>query len=134
MQCFVTRVFACAVGLILGGTVAASSPACADLVARNTHYTALAATSSSPADHPLSPVTNWLAFLSPVQSGDPPDPEQAYLDALRERKLFRLLETYCRKQLARTDATPAERARFTIELANILATRAQTEPQTATRV
>jgi tetratricopeptide (TPR) repeat protein len=62
-----------------------------------------------------------------------PDPEQTYIDALRERKLYRLLEAYCRRQLNRQDATQAERARYTIELANILATRAQTEPRGTTR-
>src|SRR5262249_22389936 len=64
---------------------------------------------------------------------NPPDPEQAYVDALRDRKLYRLLERYCRGQLDREDVTGPERARYTIELANILATRAQAEPQSASR-
>ena len=52
------------------------------------------------------------------------NPERAYLDGLRERKLYRLLERYCRKKLARSDVSPAEESRYTIELANILAARA----------
>lgn len=90
--------------------------------------------SVDPGSFALRPLFSQPSTINPHQSStDQPDPEQAYLDALRERKLFRLLETHCRKQLARQDATPAERARFTIELANILAARAQTELQSATR-
>ncbi len=81
-----------------------------------------------------SPFTSHCLLLSLVQQpSDSVDPDQAFLDALRERKLFRLLETYCRKQLARSDATPVERARYTIELANILAARAQVETVTVAR-
>lgn len=65
---------------------------------------------------------------------DSKDPERAYIEALRERKLYRLLEVYCRQQLERPDVTPADSARYTIELANILASRAQSEPRTAVRV
>ncbi len=98
------------------GLAAASTPALAD-------------------DHPqliihsltYSPLTYSLT------STDSPDAEQAFLDALRERKFYRLMEVYCRKQLARPDATPAERARFTIELANILAANAQEQKQSAAR-
>jgi TolA-binding protein len=64
---------------------------------------------------------------------EPVDPDQAYLDGLRERKLYRLLETYCRRQLARPDASPADAARYTIELANLLAARAQTETRSNVR-
>jgi tetratricopeptide (TPR) repeat protein len=70
------------------------------------------------------------AAQAPAQ---PADPEQEFLDALRQRKLYRLLENYCRKQLDRTDVTPPERARFTIELANTLATRAQEQTTTEGR-
>ena len=61
------------------------------------------------------------------------DPEQTFLEALRERNLSRLLETYCRGKLARADTTPTDRARYTIELANTLAVRAQREPNVGTR-
>jgi tetratricopeptide (TPR) repeat protein len=61
------------------------------------------------------------------------DPEQVYMDGLRERKLFRLLEAYCQGELNRPGATESERTRYTIELANILATRAQAEGRATTR-
>jgi tetratricopeptide (TPR) repeat protein len=75
-----------------------------------------------------------IVITSPVQSPvDSQDAEQAFLDALRERRLYRLMEVYCQKQFARGDATPAERARYTIELANILAAHAQQQTQATAR-
>jgi tetratricopeptide (TPR) repeat protein len=61
------------------------------------------------------------------------DPELVYMGALRDRKLYRVLESYCREQLSRQDVTGLERARYTKELADLLAIRAQAEPSANVR-
>ncbi|MBI3462592.1 MAG: tetratricopeptide repeat protein [Planctomycetes bacterium] len=70
-------------------------------------------------------VSYALPIVVSQPTSDSGDHEQAYLDALRERKLYRLLETYCRRRLDQPDVPAADRARYTVELANILTARAQ---------
>lgn len=67
----------------------------------------------------------FLACVVAQDSSEPVTPDQAYFDGLRARKLYRLIEVHCRRQLARPNLEPAEEARFTIELADTLASRAQ---------
>jgi outer membrane protein assembly factor BamD (BamD/ComL family) len=66
-------------------------------------------------------------------SGETATPTQAFLDGLRQRKLDRLIQVYCRQQLDRPDISPSEQAMYTIELANQLATRAQRSTVTSQR-
>ncbi|MGQ0635901.1 MAG: hypothetical protein ACT4QC_14915 [Planctomycetaceae bacterium] len=75
-------------------------------------------------------VTAWTVaatiFISPL-SADPrlDDATAVYFRGLRERRLFRLAETYCQHRLTHDELSSDQRAAYSIELARTLTDHAQ---------
>ena len=63
------------------------------------------------------------------QAAAPPT-EVEFLDGLRERHLFQLAETYCRRRLLESELTPIERSNIVIELSRTRLERGQFVPST----
>ncbi len=54
--------------------------------------------------------------------------DASFVAQLRQQRLYRLADSYCRRQLARQDLTPQRRARLAVELSRTIAERAYTLP------
>lgn len=67
----------------------------------------------------------WVVL---VTGGAAPTDEERYLEALRERRLHRLAESYCQEQLARTDLSPRRRAALVIEMSRSFVSHALATP------
>jgi len=67
----------------------------------------------------------WLASTSTARSTDTArSSDETYLDGLRHRHLYRLAQTFCLEQLARSDLSEPRRGRFVVQLSRCFAEHA----------
>ncbi len=66
----------------------------------------------------------WLAATVAQSAGTPHSADQRFVDGLRQRNLYRLAQTFCLKQLSRSDLSDEQRAQFVIQLSRSFAEHA----------